>query len=142
MTSPLRSARIICRTPASDAGAVARPGRSREPAITSRSEAWRAGRYSTVMGASGVVKRSAIACAQISKQPMCGVSMTRPRFSASAAAIRSPPSHCSLSPSGRPFCAIHSHGSSAAMRPAAAMAGRAAGQAIPACATLALKRRR
>ena len=47
---PWRSARIICRTPASEAGAVSRPGRLRAVASSSRSQALRAGRYSAVIG--------------------------------------------------------------------------------------------
>jgi hypothetical protein len=54
----------------------------------------------------------------------------------------SPPSHCTLTGSGAPTGRSHSGGSSMTMRPAAAMAPRAALHVTPAWATFALKRAR
>ena len=50
MASPARRALSICRTPDKVVGAVARLGRLRAVAINSRSQGWRAGRKSTVIG--------------------------------------------------------------------------------------------
>jgi hypothetical protein len=87
-------------------------------------------------------KRSAIACAATSKEPMCGVSSSTPLPRASAAASSASFSKRTRGRIGSPGLRIHKYGSSMTMRPAEAMAGFHCAGPKPACAALAAMRRR